>query len=168
MVAGDRLVVGRRAELRVGAAGQVVRVDVVGARARAVQGGRKVVGERGVLLLERLNRAHLAGGPRQAAEHDRGDRGRACDVLGRAGDEGLLGGGLVGKVGGEREAVRGDVAPEALGAGDLAALLVDHRQLVQPDLVDVAGIHVEGRPGADGVPVEGLAIGRGDQARLCA
>ena len=98
VVAGRRLVVGRRGELRVLAAREVVAVGVVDAVARAVRLGRVVVGERRVLLLVLLDRADLAVRPRQDTEVLRGDRHRPLDVLGGPSDELVLGARDVGRV----------------------------------------------------------------------
>ncbi len=61
-----------------------------------------------------------------------------------------------------------DVVTEPRVARDLAPLDVDRRQLIQAHLVDVARLQVERGPLADRVPVERLAVGRRDQARLLA
>src|SRR6185295_6939757 len=74
VVAGSGLVEGRRGQLGVLAAGQVVTVRVVDPRPRAVGRRRVVVGERRVLLLVLLDRAYVAGRLGQNAEEAWSDR----------------------------------------------------------------------------------------------
>ena len=92
---------------------QVVRVDVVGAGPRAVDRRRVVVRERRVLLLERLDGLDDAAGPREPAEHPGREGAGALDVLVRARDQLLDGGGLVGRIGHDRRAIPVDVVAVA-------------------------------------------------------
>ena len=59
-------------------------------------------------------------------------------------------------------------SPKPAARGDLAPLVLDRLELVQADLVDLARVHLEGRPAPDRRPVDRLAVGRRPDAGLLA
>src|SRR6266550_1255863 len=168
MVAGDRLVVCRRGELRVLPARQVVAVGVVDPGTRAIGRRREVIRERGVLLLELLDRADLDAGLREGPEVARRDRHGPVDILASAGEELLLRSRLVRRVGGERRPIGLRVGAEARVFSDLATAGFGHLEFLEADPVDVLRLQVERRPGADLRPVERIAVRSGPQSRLLA
>ena len=68
----------------------------------------------------------------------------------------------------ERRAVRRRVVAEARASGDLAPLVVDAGELLEADLVDLLGVHLERRPAADRGAVDRVAVGRRPDAGLLA
>ncbi len=159
--------VGRRGELRVLAARQVVAVGVVDARARAVRAtaGSSRRTARPSPCTPRPARTSQPA-PRQDAEVARRDRHRPLDVLARAGDELVLG--LRACSPGRRRAPRGRRpcrrrSPAARAI--VAPLGLDRLELVEADPVDLLGVEVERRPAADRRPVELLAVRAPTRAR---
>ena len=169
MVARRRLVVGRGGELAERPRRQVVGVDEVDARARAVDAGRVVVGERRVGLLVLLDRADVAADLREPAEVARGDRDRPLDVLLRPLDDLVARLRLVVGVRGRGgRGTRRVSSPKPSDRAICAALLLDLLELVEADLVQFLRIERERRPGQDLGPIELVAVGRRPEAGLFA
>ena len=158
VVAGHSLVIGRRRELRVLPARQVVPVRVVDARAPPVGSRRVVVRERRIGLLVLLDRPDLEARPRHRSEIARRDREGPRDVLTGPLEELVLRARAVGGIVVLRLPQRDGVVAVPGGRADGTALLVDRLELVEADLMDERGVHVHRRPGADLGPVQGVAI----------
>ncbi len=129
---------------------------------------RVVVREGRVLLLVLLDRTDLEPRLRQPTEVARRRGHRAVDVLARPGHELVLAPRCIARSGLERGAIRLDVVTEARGGGDDPSLVVDARELLEPDAVDLLRVHLEGRPAADRRAVDRVAVGRGPDAGLLA
>ena len=162
-MAGVRLVVREARDVMERAAGEVGRVDVVGAAARSVLGRRVVEAERRVLLSELLDRADVAVVVRHAPEERARRVPAPLDLLARqrqqlvAGSGGVRAARLM-----RRDRVGGVRVSQA--AGDRRALFLDPRVPLEPELMHLVRIERQRRPREDQRGVEPVAVRERRQA----